>query len=62
MPKSRFFALALDGDKKQVDAISSNVGHCLWTRVIDDDKASLVVKRLMSDEMFTGSGHQNSLL
>jgi glycogen debranching enzyme len=56
MPKSRFFALALDGDKKQVDAISSNVGHCLWTHVIDDDKAAIVVKRLMSDEMFTGWG------
>ncbi len=56
MPKKQYFALALDGKKERVDAISSNPGHCLWTRIVDDDKAPAVVRRLMSSEMFTGWG------
>ena len=56
MPNKQYFALALDLHKKRVDSISSNPGHCLWTGIVDNDKAALVVKRLMSDEMFTGWG------
>ena len=56
MPSRQYFALALDGHKKRVDSISSNPGHCLWTGIVDGDKASLVVKRLISEDMFTGWG------
>ncbi|MDA4130544.1 MAG: amylo-alpha-1,6-glucosidase [Thaumarchaeota archaeon] len=56
LPKKQYFALALDGKKEKVDAISSNPGHCLWTHIVDDDKAPMVVRRLMSSEMFTGWG------
>lgn len=56
LPKKQYFALALDGKKEKVDAIASNPGHCLWTRIVDDDKAPMVVRRLMSSEMFTGWG------
>lgn len=56
MPKKQFFAIALDGEKNQVDSISSNPGHCLWTRIMDEKKASLVAKRLFGDDMFTGWG------
>ena len=51
-----FFALALDGDKRQVDSLTSNVGHLLWSGIVDDDKAAAVVSHLMSDEMFSGWG------
>lgn len=51
-----YFALALDSDKNPVDACASNMGHCLWTGIVDDDKAKLVVDRLMSEEMFSGWG------
>ena len=51
-----FFALALDGDKRQVDSLTSNVGHLLWGGIVDDDKAAAVVSHLMSDEMFSGWG------
>ena len=34
-----FFALALDGDKRQVDSLTSNIGHLLWSGIVDDDKA-----------------------
>jgi glycogen debranching enzyme len=50
------FALALDGDKRQVAAVSSNAGHCLWTGIADRDKAELVADRLLGDDMFSGWG------
>jgi glycogen debranching enzyme len=51
-----WFALALDGDKAQVSALASNVGHCLWTGIVDEDKAAVVVKHLLSDDLFSGWG------
>jgi glycogen debranching enzyme len=56
MPKEKFFAQALDGSKRQVRAITSNPGHCLWMRIIDRPKAVHVAQRLMSPELFTGWG------
>jgi len=56
MEDEHFYALALDGDKRQVDSICSNVGHCLYSGLIDESKASLVVKRLFAEDMFTGWG------
>ena len=56
MPDQRCFAVALDRDKRQVDACTSNVGHCLWSGIVDDDKAAGVAARLMSEHMFTGWG------
>lgn len=50
------FALALDGDKRQVDSLTSNIGHLLWSGIVDDDKVPLVVERLMSEAMFSGWG------
>ncbi len=51
-----WFALALDADKQPVDALTSNIGHCLWAGIVDEDKARLVVDRLMADELFSGWG------
>ena len=51
-----WLALALDGDKRRVPALASNVGHCLWSGVVDEDKAAVLVKHLLADEMFSGWG------
>ncbi|MET1154717.1 glycogen debranching N-terminal domain-containing protein [Arthrobacter sp.] len=51
-----YYAIALDGKKRPVDACASNMGHCLWSGIVDDDKAAKVAARLMSPEMFTGWG------
>ena len=51
-----YFAVGLDGDKQQIDSLASNMGHCLWTGIVDEEKAPLVAKRLMGPEMFTGWG------
>ncbi len=56
MPKERFVAQALDGNKRQVEAITSNPGHCLWMRILDRPKAAHVVQRLLSPELFSGWG------
>ncbi|MCL6471264.1 MAG: amylo-alpha-1,6-glucosidase [Firmicutes bacterium] len=56
MPDEGYFALALDGNKKQVGTVTSNVGQCLYTGIIDEDKATHVVRRLMQPDMFSGWG------
>ncbi|MDR6509002.1 glycogen debranching N-terminal domain-containing protein [Arthrobacter oryzae] len=56
MPDRGYYAIALDGQKRQVDACASNMGHCLWVGLVDEDKAPLVAERLMSPEMFSGWG------
>jgi glycogen debranching enzyme len=56
LPERGYYALALDGDKRAVDAITSNPGHLLWTGIADEDKAPLVAERLLSPELFSGWG------
>ena len=56
LPGHGYYALALDGDKRPVDACASNMGHCLMTGIVDADKAPSVVAHLMSERMFTGWG------
>jgi glycogen debranching enzyme len=56
MPDRGYYAVALDGKKRQVDACASNMGQCLWLGIVDEDKAPQVVERLMSPEMFSGWG------
>ncbi|MBW8741405.1 MAG: amylo-alpha-1,6-glucosidase [Acidobacteria bacterium] len=52
----RHYALALDRDKNQVDAMTSNTGHLLWSGIVDDKRAASVVRRLMRPDMFSGWG------
>jgi glycogen debranching enzyme len=56
LPDRGYYAIALDRDKRPVDACASNMGHCLWFGIVDEDKAPLVVERLMAPEMFSGWG------
>lgn len=56
LPDRGYFAIALDRDKRPVDACASNMGHCLWSGIVDDDKAAAVAEQLLSPEMFSGWG------
>jgi len=56
IPERNFFALALDGQKRKVDSLTSNIGHLLWSGIADEEKADKCVKHLMSDELFSGWG------
>jgi glycogen debranching enzyme len=56
LPDRGWYALGLDRDKRPIDALASNMGHCLWTGIVDEDKAEAVAERLLSPEMFNGWG------
>lgn len=56
LPHAGWFALALDGDKRPVDALASNMGHCLWSGIVDTAHAPAVAERLLSPELFSGWG------
>jgi glycogen debranching enzyme len=49
-------AVALDGDKRPVPALTSNIGHCLWTGILDEPKAAAVAKHLVANDLFSGWG------
>src|SRR6185369_15433296 len=48
-----FFALAMDRDKRLVRAVTSNVGHCLATAIIDTVHLHPVVGRLFATDMIS---------
>jgi glycogen debranching enzyme len=50
------YALALDGNGRKVDSITSNIGHLLWSGIVDDARAPAVVRHLMGDALFSGWG------
>ena len=56
LPERGWYALALDADKRPVDALASNVGHCLWTEIVDLDRAERLASHLLSRAMFSGWG------
>lgn len=56
MPEQGFYAMALDKDKKQLEVISSNPGHLLFTRMLTRERARAVTQRFMNDDMFCGWG------
>jgi glycogen debranching enzyme len=51
-----YFAVGLDADKRPIDSMTSNMGHCLWTGIVDEDKARRVAEHLVSPAMFSGWG------
>jgi len=59
MPDKNYFALALDGKKKQRKAITSNPGHLLFTGILKEDKIKMVVSRLFELDLWTPYGIRN---
>ncbi len=51
-----YYALGLDRDKRPIDALGSNMGHCLWTGIVDRDKARHAAAHLVDRPMFSGFG------
>jgi glycogen debranching enzyme len=50
------FAFGLDGEKRPIRTIASNVGHCLWSGIVGRERASRVVARLLEPDMWSGWG------
>jgi glycogen debranching enzyme len=54
--KQDSIVLALDPDKRQVGAVTSNVGHCIACGIVSDEHLPRVVGRLFAPDMFSGWG------
>jgi glycogen debranching enzyme len=54
--EGEYFALALDPEGKQVDALASNNGHLLWSGIVDKSKAKAVARHLLGPRLFCGWG------
>jgi glycogen debranching enzyme len=51
-----YFALALNADGKQVDSLTSNIGHLLWSGIVDKTKAKAIARHLLGPRLFSGWG------
>jgi glycogen debranching enzyme len=51
-----YYVVGLDGDKRQIDSMTSNMGHLLWSGVVPTERAAIVADHLMSSEMYSGWG------
>ncbi|WP_446214551.1 amylo-alpha-1,6-glucosidase [Micromonospora sp. IBSANI012] len=51
-----YYALALDGDGRQVDALSSNIGHLLWSGIVEQSRAGKIAEHLLGPRLFSGWG------
>ncbi len=56
LPEKKFFALALDAEKKPIDTVTSNQGHLLFTGLVGGARATAVVERLRQTDLWTPYG------
>ncbi|MFB0514529.1 MAG: amylo-alpha-1,6-glucosidase [Candidatus Bathyarchaeia archaeon] len=56
MGKKNYFVLALDGEKRQRDVVTSNPGHLLFTGIVVQDKVKPLVSRLFQSDLWTPFG------
>jgi glycogen debranching enzyme len=56
LPDRGWYAVGLDREKRPIDALASNMGHCLFTGIADAGQAAAVAEHLASPDMFTGWG------
>ncbi|MFI0795681.1 glycogen debranching N-terminal domain-containing protein [Micromonospora rubida] len=52
----QYFALALDPDGRKADVLSSNIGHLLWSGIVDQDRAGKLAEHLVGPRLFSGWG------
>jgi glycogen debranching enzyme len=51
-----FYALALDGAKRPVPTLTSNIGHLLWSGIVPPEYSARVAEHLMGERLFSGWG------
>ena len=54
--EGEYFALALDTEGNQVDSLTSNNGHLLWSGIVQKSKAKAVARHLLGPKLFSGWG------
>jgi glycogen debranching enzyme len=51
-----FYALGLDREKRQVDSVTSNLGHLLWSGIVPEPRSNAIADLLMEDALWSGWG------
>ncbi|MFI6824298.1 glycogen debranching N-terminal domain-containing protein [Micromonospora sp. NPDC050187] len=51
-----YYAIALDVEGRQVDTLSSNIGHLLWSGIVTEERAAKVAEHLVGPRLFSGWG------
>ncbi len=54
--EGEYFALALDTEGNQVDSLTSNNGHLLWSGIVQKSKAKAVARHLLGPRLYSGWG------
>ncbi len=52
----QFYVEALDRHKRPVRTKTSNPGHCLWSGIVPPDRARIMARSLLAEDMFSGWG------
>ena len=50
------YVLGLDHAKQPIDSLCSNIGHLLWSGIVDEPRAGLIAEQLMSPSLNSGWG------
>ncbi|EEP74315.1 amylo-alpha-1,6-glucosidase [Micromonospora sp. ATCC 39149] len=56
LPHGEYYALALGPDGEPFDALTSNMGHLLWSGIVAEDRAEAVARHLVGPQLFSGWG------
>jgi glycogen debranching enzyme len=51
-----FYALGLDREKRQIDSLTSNIGHLLWSGIVPEERRSAVADALVGEQLWSGWG------
>ncbi|TWJ22863.1 glycogen debranching enzyme [Micromonospora endolithica] len=56
LPDRGYYALALGPDGEPVDALTSNIGHLMWSGIVPDHRAGALADHLAGPDLFSGWG------
>ena len=56
LPQRGYYALALTPDGEPVDALTSHLGHLLWSGIVEPDRADALAGHLRGPDLFSGWG------
>ncbi|HEU5216464.1 MAG TPA: glycogen debranching N-terminal domain-containing protein [Gaiellaceae bacterium] len=51
-----FYALGLDREKRPVDSLTSNLGHLLWSGIVEGERREAIADLVMGDDLWSGWG------
>ena len=56
LEERQVYAMALDGDKRRVDSLASNIGHLLWSGIVLPRRRDQIAAALAGDALWSGWG------